>query len=248
MHCFYNAQYGGMQQPINYNDFTFFDFQIVCDMWSTVIFDRPLVDFKLSTRFEVGLNIEVEKYSAFDVIDKYLSFSSTSTNSFYTCPPSNLRGKPLQRMCYLSDYKLKVYDKSKQAELAKIGLLRYEVVYTELRKIRSALGLTANATITLQSLNSKEAWNKLFVDIVKMYDAIKKSPLLSDAISIEDIFKVHAYCNKSMADDIRRIMNPNSYKKLRASFKKVYNHYDQIQSNYHQIVRQKLVSKYNSLI
>jgi hypothetical protein len=165
------------------------------------------------------------------------------------CPPKNLKGKPIQRMCYLSDYKLKGYDKSKQAEVAiKEDLLRYEVIYTELRKIRKILGFSKTDDISLLTLNDQHIWHKLFIDIIKMYDAIKKIPLIPDAYPLEDIFKVNAYCSKIMADDIRRTMNINTYNKLRASFKDVYNHYDQLPSNYHQVVRKKLVSKYNSLI
>jgi len=248
MHGYYNAMHGSLRQWINYNDFTFFDFQIVCESWSKIIFERPLEDFKLSTNFEVGLNIDSQEYTPFEVITKYMSYITTTTNEFYTCPPSNLKGKPLQRMCYMSDYKIKGYDKSKQSHLAKQGLLRYEIVYTELRKIRKSLNMPANSIISLQTLNDLNVWDKLFNDIIKMYDAIKKIPLITDAYPLDDIFKVHAYCNKKLADDIKRGMNVNTYNKLRASYKKVYNHYDLLHTNYHQIIRQKLISKYNSTI
>jgi hypothetical protein len=248
MHGYYNALLGSSQQWVNYNDFTFFDFRLVCESWSKVIFERPLEDFKLSTNFEVGLNIESMEYAPFDVIAKYMSYGTTSTNEFYTCPPPNLKGKPIQRMCYLSDYKLKGYDKSKQAKIVKQGLLRYEIVYTELRKIRKALKVADNSIVTLHALNDLYAWDRLFTDIIKMYDAIKKIPLITDAYPLDDIFKVHAYCNKNLADDIKRGMNINTYNKLRASYKEVYNHYNQLPTNYHVIIREKLVDKYKSLI
>lgn len=248
MHGYYNALHGLLKQWVNYNDFTFFDFRVVCESWSKVIFERPLDDFKLSTNFEVGLNIDSKEYPPFDVIAKYMSYGTTSNNEFYTCPTPNLKGKPIQRMCYLSDYKLKGYDKSKQAKIVKQGLLRYEIVYTELRKIRRALKIADNCIVTLNTLNDLTAWDNLFNEIIKVYDNIKKIPLIPDAYPLDDIFKVHAYCNKNLADDIKRGMNINSYNKLRASYKGIYNHYDRLPINYHQLIRQKLVDKYNSLI
>jgi CRISPR/Cas system CSM-associated protein Csm2 small subunit len=249
MHKYYNAMLGDLKQYVNHNDFTFFDFQLVCEDWSKNIFERPLEDFRLSTNFEVGVNIELTQYKPFDVLAHYMTYVTTSTNEFYTCPPKNLKGKPIQRMCYVSDYKIKGYDKSKQSEIVlKADILRYEVIYTELRKIRSSLGLSKTAEISLQTLNDKQAWHKLFTDIIKMYDAIKKIPLLSEGYHLEDIPKVHAYCNKIMAADFKRNMNINTYNKLRASYKKVYNHYDRLPTNYHMIVRRKMVDKYNSLI
>jgi len=249
MHKYYNAELGDLKQYANHNDFTFFDFQLVCEDWSKHIFERPLEDFRLSTNFEVGINIELAQYKPFDVLAHYMSYVTTSTNEFYTSPPPNLKGKPIQRMCYLSDYKIKGYDKSKQSKIAlKEDLLRYEIVYTELRKIRNALELPKASNISLLTLNNKHTWDMLFSDILKMYDAIKKIPMISDGYPSVDINKVHSYCNKIKAADIKRNMNINTYNKLRASFKKVYNHYDQLPTNYHMVVRQKLVDKYNELI
>lgn len=249
MHGYFNAMHSNMQQWLNHNDFTFFDFQIVCESWSKVIFERPLEDFELSTNFEVGLNIELERFKPFDVIARYMSYVTTSINEFYTCPPPGLKGKPIQRMCYLSDYKLKGYDKSKQADIIIAeDLLRYEVIYTELRKIRQTLDVPKLSKISLLDLNDQHIWHKLFCDLLKTYDAIKKIPLIPDGYPMTDVYKIHAYCNKIQADDIKNCIGKTDYNKLRAELKNVYDYYDQLPDNYHQIVRAKLVNKYNSLI
>ncbi|MDB5005697.1 MAG: hypothetical protein JWP45_90 [Mucilaginibacter sp.] len=245
LHCFYNARHGQLQDWVNYNDFNISDLQVVSTGLSEIIFERPTEDFKLSTRFEFGLNIKLDKYSPFEVIERYLSYVTTSTSPFYTCPPH--KGKPSQRICFMSDYRLKLYDKSQQAGLTKKGLLRYEVVYTELRKVRKMLCLPILNVITLKDLNDLNNWDKLFNGMMAMYDAIKKIPLITDEFPIPDINRVYCYCNKTMADDIKRNMNPNTVDKMRAAAKHVYNQYDLSPKNYHQVVRQKLVNKYNLL-
>ncbi|MCC8410988.1 hypothetical protein LJ707_18760 [Mucilaginibacter sp. UR6-1] len=248
MHGYYNAMHSNLKQWVNHNDFTFSNFQVLCESWSKIVFERPIEDFKLSTNFETGINVKIDKYSQWDVISRYMSYGTSSINEFYTCPPHNLKGKPIQRMCYLSDYKLKAYNKSKQAEIAVKDILRYEIVYNELRKIRNVLGFSKNDRITLQTLNDQEIWHKLFYGLLSMYDAIKKIPLIDTYQNEEDIFKVHSYCNKILADDLKLNKNINTYNKKRKSCREVYNRYDKLANNYHQVVREKLINKFNSLV
>jgi hypothetical protein len=245
LHCYYNARYGPIQDWVNYNDFNISDLQVVSAGWSEIIFERPIDDFKLSTRFEFGLNIELDKYSPFEVIERYMSYVTTSTSQFYTCPPH--KGKPSQRMCFMSDYRLKLYDKSQQAGVTQKRLLRYEIVYTELRKVRKMLSMPNLNIVTLKDLNDLNNWDKLFNGMMSMYDAIKKIPLITDGLPVSDINRVYSYCNKPMADDIKRNMNPNTVDKMRAASKLIYTQYDLSTNNYHQVVRQKMVNKYHSL-
>lgn len=162
--------------------------------------------------------------------------------------PRNLKGKPIQRMCYLSDYKLKFYDKSKQAEIADQDLLRYEIIFTELRKIRQVLGFQISDPLSLLTLNDSEVWSKFFKNLIQTYDAIRKIPLIKGQISIPDIAEIHGYCNKIMADDIKMNMNVHSFKKKRSEMSKIYEFYNSRVDNYHLVVRDKLITKYNSLV
>jgi len=150
-------------------------------------------------------------------------------------------------MCFMSDYRLKLYDKSQQAGINDMGLLRYEIVYTELRKVRKMLSMPKFDMVTLKDLIDLNNWNKLFNGMITMYDAIKKIPLITDEYPVSDINRIYGYCNKLMADDIKRNMNLNTVDKMRAASKLIYNKYDLSSNNYHQVVRQKLINKYNSL-
>jgi hypothetical protein len=245
LHCFYNATYGQLKNWVNYNDFNIADLQVVSTGWSEIIFERPVQDFIMSTRFEFGLNIELDQYSPFEVIERYQSYVTTSTSPFYTCPPR--KGKPLQRMCSMSDYGLKLYDKSEQAGISERGLLRYEIVYTEIRKVRKMLNLPFNSIISLKDLTDLDNWDKLFYGMMDMYDAIKKIPLITGEFPLADINHVYGYCNKLMADDMKRNINLNTADKMRAALKVVYNKYNLSPTNYHQVVRQKMINKYHSL-
>jgi hypothetical protein len=220
----------------------------VSDNLSNIIFERPAKDFRLSTNFEVGLNIQLNEYSPFDVISRYMSCVTTQINEFFTCPRYKLKGKPVERLCCMSDYSLKVYDKSIQANIDEPGLLRYEMIYVQLRKIRCVLNLDSQDEITLSMLNSKETWHLLFKNLINMYDSIKKIPLVMEPLPIDVINHIHGYCSKIKADDIKRSMSANTYKKERKAMERVYDKYNLSAINYHQLVKERLIEKYYSLI
>lgn len=248
LHCLFNKEFGIIKQPVNYNDFSFFDFQVVLEYLSKIIFERPLENFLVSTNFEVGLNIQLDNISPMDLLSRYMSYGRTVTNEFLTVPPAGLKGKPIEKMCFMNDYKLKLYDKSEQSKIPVKDIMRYEIVFTELRKIRQVLGYHKNFALNLSTLNDQHTWQTFFDSLLRMYDLIKKIPLLTEPFPPGDVAAIHGYCNKIMAYDIKNGMNVNTYNKRRAQMKKAYTRYDLSPNNYHQIVRQKLQSKFNRLI
>lgn len=248
LHCFYNAEFGILKAPVNYNDFTLTNFQIVTEYLTKILIERPQENFILSTNFEVGLNIQLECVSPIEIINRYMSSTSTKLNAFETIDKYNSKGKPIQRVCNFSDYKLKFYDKSKQANLFEKNLLRYEIVYTELRKIKQALGLNKDKVISLKMLNDKNTWCLFFASLLKTYESIKKIPMLNEGMPIEDIPKIYEYCNEMMYSDFKRAMNINSFKKRRQKMKKVYDLYNQEPENYHNVIKNKLNKKFNQLV
>lgn len=247
LHCFYNAELGIYKSAENYNDFTFWHFQVVIEYLTKILIERPQEDFILSTNLEVGLNIQLS-HSPWEIMSRYLSYSTTSTNEFYSVTPYGLKGKPIERMCYLNDYKIKVYDKSKQSNLQNKNLLRYEIIYTQLRKIRSVLGFNPNSTLTLANLNDKATWDSFFRNLLNIYDDIKKIPMLENHLMEGDIFAIHEYCNKILSDDIQFTMNPNTFKKRKIKKKIIYEISNQNKENAHFQIRNQIVKKYKELI
>lgn len=139
----------------------------------SMIFERPTHDFLLSTPIEVGVNIDIVGLTPFEVISRYQSYlAGSSNNAFHTIEPIG-KGKPIMRKCFFSDYRIKFYDKSKQAKLIGQNILRYELVFNQLRKVRAILG---RQSLTLETLCERETWTCFGLYLVKVYKSIKKTP------------------------------------------------------------------------
>lgn len=247
LHCFYNSVFDIKKSPVNYDDFNFWKFEVVTKYLTEILIERAEEDFKLSTNLEVGVNIQLN-ISPWDVISKYLTCATTSINEFYKIPPYKFKGKPFEVMCYQSDYKLKFYDKSRQSNLPNKNLMRYEIIYTELRKIRNILSKNKLSILTLKDINNKDSWNIFFGHLIKMYDSIKKIPMIESEISEEDIFSIHEYCNYQLSSNIQSIMNRETFKKRRASKKRIYTIYNECSENIHANIRNQILTKRKELI
>src|SRR5690606_1311193 len=62
LHKFFNRTLADVKIDGNYNDFRFSDFYVLCGFFSELYLRRDLKDFKLSTKFETGLNIDCGGY------------------------------------------------------------------------------------------------------------------------------------------------------------------------------------------
>jgi hypothetical protein len=247
VHKFYNASIGIMQQGENYNDFNICEMNVVAQVLSEVYFNRPIEDFELSTKLEVGVNVDIVGYRPFDIIDRYLSYQVYNTiNSFVTSEPRNDKGKPIMRKCYLSDYQLKFYDKSKQANIYNQNILRYEVVFSELRKIRAVLG---KDNLTMQTLCDLDTWSKFGSYLLEVYGNIRKLPIIENAeISEYDLNKIHAHCSKHFKEDLIRAMPKSQYNTLRLLNQQVYKFWDSSSDNIHIEIENKIKLKISKLI
>lgn len=245
MHKFYNSALGTLKSAQNYNDFMLKDMRAVADIISIIYFDRPTTDFMLSRKLEVGINVNALGYKPFDIIDRYLSYQvGSSNNPVVTCEPLG-KGKPVLRKCYLSDYKLKFYDKSKQANLSIKSILRYEVVFEQLRKIRAVLG---EQNLTMETLCEDKNWYRFGCYLLDAYRNVKKLPLIDgETIIVEDLNKIHAHCNYHFKADLKRALRPNTYEKTRVINKNCYSCWDNNPNNIHLAIENKIINKINQL-
>jgi hypothetical protein len=224
LHKFYNSSVGDLKTADNYNDFHFTDMLAVADILSEVYFNRSIEELELSTNLEVGVNIEVIGYKPFDIIDRYLSYQvCNSSNSFVTCEPRGDKGKPLMRKCYMSDYQLKFYDKSKQANINHMQILRYEVVFSQLRKIRAVL---SKETLTMKTLCEVDTWCCFGDYLLQAYNNIRKLPIIDLQVEIPALNKIHSYCDKHFKEDLIRSMSKSAYNRARIENKAVYENWD----------------------
>lgn len=239
IHNFFNAVCNSaIQLPVNHTDFDRSNMQEVSQLLSKT-FNRPLSDFKLFGKFEYGVNIDTGVIKPFDIIERWQSYTYGTTNDFHIIAPN--RGKPFQKTAFLTDYRIKAYDKGKQAELPKINLLRFEIVLTGVKKLRQLL---KRSTITLQDLNNIETWKILYNNLVFIYDHIMKLPLWNAHPSIDDLYTIHNYANKNLNADLKKIMSKAQFQNMRRAQRDVYEKYNNAPGNIHQIIRHKIIEKY----
>lgn len=241
LHKLYNNLMGGIKDS-NSNDFHLADLNVLVDLFSIEYFDRDASDFKITDSLESGLNINTGYIKPFDIVNRWLSFKE---NEFYASVPR--KGKPLLKASCLSDYRVKGYDKGKQSGIyceQHKNILRYEIAVGQLRKVRTILGSDKNEDVSLSDLNEHEAWVTLYYNLLENYDAIKKIPFLSSEIDRVDINELYGYISPLMAEDIKRTMHKSSYNKWRAKSKKVYEKYDSLDLNIHNMIRHRLKEKF----
>lgn len=146
IHKYYNIITGAGNQ--NHNDFSFskwkFAVNHLCEKL-LIIKEKTKI-----TNLEFGFNIEVNKSPKLLIDNKVLMYDFKDHNSKH-----NYRGKGSYKEFQMTDYSLKVYDKSKQYELLDRNILRMELKIINSRYLRK-LGI-----INLNQLG-EHAFNSLF--------------------------------------------------------------------------------------
>ena len=243
-HKFFNIEFGGSIIASNHTDFAFHDLYAVAHFLGDYVLEKSFTDLHISSKYEFGLNIQTDHHQPFNLISKYQSCVITHANEFFTVPP--YRGKPIQRCCYFSDWYIKGYDKSMQAGIVTTNLLRFEIVVTELRKLRNILKVDA---ITIADVTTVQAWDNMFSFLISTYDSIRKIPELGNVpTTLEEINAFYNYCNKLKRSDIQKSTSRYYFEQLNKTFKMVYDKYNNMPENYHNIIRKKMCDKYGRLM
>ncbi len=139
----------------NHNDFTY------SELIKTIDFlESKTVDIESSklTRFEFGLNIEVDK-PAEDIINDSVFMHSLKLHSL----DNNFNGRGRLKMFNHNEYDIKIYDKAKQYGLPK-NVLRFEVKY------KKSNAFNKKGIYKLSDLKQKAALMLLFKDLIKRFD------------------------------------------------------------------------------
>lgn len=240
IHKFYNSVVNGL--PYNSDDFDFEKFVFITKYLEEII-GRPANEMLIHSPFEFGLNINTGNVTPLYVINRYKSCSINSHNEFHTTPPR--KGKPFQRICCFSDWRIKAYDKTIQSGVTGKNILRFEIVISELRKLKHILKKTDS--VTLEYLNDRDVWVTLFEYILSIYDRIAKIPCIDETTPVQDINSIYNYSDKLMAEDISVTMNRSAYQNFRKNSKEVYTIYDRRVDNIHNSIREQMVEKFKDL-
>lgn len=245
LHKFYNLEFNELlMSPVNHNNFSYSDFYTVASYLSEWVFQKSLNELNISSRFEFGFNISTDSHKPFDLLSKFQSCVTTHVNEFFTVEP--YKGKPIQRNCRFSDWYIKGYDKGKQVGLNNINLLRFEIVVTEMRKLRQVLG---TQTTTLNDICNPLAWHTLFKFLISTYDNIRKVPQIDRIVlPVDEIHSIYGYCNKLLRADLKQHLSDHHFEILNKQNKTVYDRFNLSDNNYHNVIRQKMYNNYALLV
>lgn len=242
LHKYFNS-FDGDGSCNNINDFTLSNARCVAEVLSIVYVDRDINDFNVSAVFEFGLNIDTP-INPYSIIERYLAYQVHNTiNDFSTCEPR--KGKPIMRKSYQNDYDVKFYDKGKESEIGGVNILRYELVFKQIRKLRSVLG---ENEITLQTVLEDYNWKKLSDYMIEVYKNIKKSPiLLNEKLNYEQIKSIHMFGNKTFKQDLSRYLSKSEFNKLMKFSKSTYDEINEMEDNVHNLIKRKIYEKLDIL-
>jgi hypothetical protein len=213
IHKFYNSKIANWGE-YNHDDYTYDKFVETVEFFCGVLNCYPK-DLKLFSDFEFGLNVTL-KYSPFDIANRFESIVTTASNPFYAV--HNPYGKPVERKCYFTNYAVKFYDKSKQAQISG-KILRYEIAFNKVSETRKLFG-TKN--ISLATLLDKSNWEKCLDKLISTYHLIRKIPL-AENLTASEYVDVKSYTDSVFMKDHKIILkNDKLYDKVLQSCKATY--------------------------
>jgi hypothetical protein len=216
IHKFYNSQIANWGE-YNHDDYTYEKFVETVDFFCGVLNCYPK-DLKLFGKFEYGLNVTL-KYRPFEIANRFESIVTTASNPFYTVP--NKHGKPFERICHFTNYAVKFYDKSKQAQISG-KILRYEIASNKVSEIRKLFGIKPDSSATFATLLDKKNWEKCLGKLIDTYHLIRKIPLAKNLTPTE-YASVKAFTDPVFMKDHRIILNNDKlYNKVLQNCKDTY--------------------------
>lgn len=233
IHKFHNAQILNWGE-FNHDDYKYSSFKETVEYFCETLECKPS-DLKLFGRFEYGLNINL-KVNPFEIINRFESIVTTASNPFYTV--SNPNGKPFERICHFTDYSVKFYDKSKQAQIDG-KILRFEIANNKISETRK---LFEKENLSLEDLLDINNWNKCFFKLLNTYKLVRKIPL-AENLTADEYASIKAYTDPLFMKDHKTILkNEYLYKKVIQQCGKVYyevlarkgSFFDKLQSDFEQ--------------
>lgn len=241
-HKFYNAVVRDIPIGIeNYNDFTRSDFNSTVNFFSKVLNKTP-DEFEVFGLFEYGVNISVVPHIPMHIIDSYISYGNWLKKFRPVFPRT---GKVKGRSAYLTEYKVKFYDKSSESKCINRYLLRYEICNNGVGRLKQLL---SKNKVTLEDLMKKETFSVLSRDLLKTYFGIKKLPLHTKNISRETMLEVIAYSEPAMYRYDKATLSKWKLDKNRKSTKAQIEDLENVPESIHRLVLKNLKKKIGILI
>ena len=207
----------------NYNDFSYCDFQSSINQLCDSLLIKP-EETKI-TNLEFGFNLEVNEDPKYIIENKLLMFNFKDPNR-----NQKYSGRGDFKEFELSDYSIKVYNKSKQYKIESKNILRVELKISKTRYLER-LGIW-----NIGDLNEK-MFKTLYDDFLKRFDKL----LIIDTLSS---------CNRPRFDDegyLKHWTNPINWNEIRIT--EIYTEKNKIKTRLFKLLRKySLLDTKNELI
>ncbi|WP_309613990.1 hypothetical protein [Flavobacterium sp.] len=234
LHKWYNSEVIGIGE-INYNDFTLLHVKEAIS-YLEVSLGRNASEMKLLGLFEYGININTNSIKPYDIIDRYTSIVTTSVNPFYAFYEKY--NKPSSKFCSFSNYKIKAYDKSKEAGLTTSNIFRFEIVHHNSIKTRQIFG---KKVVTLKDLGDVEIWDKCFNSLINSYNSIRMLGFPQSGVN--DYAKMLCYSHPIIRKDYK-----SDLRKIKKDLKDTHDSFRDSENSPHFLIKKGLVDNYQKLI
>jgi hypothetical protein len=216
----------------NYNDFSFCQIQEVIQN----LIDKYKIKNNTSiTNLEFGFNLELTK-------DPKLIINSNVLMNNFKAPNKNLKylGNGDYKEFQLSDYSIKIYNKSKQYK-QETNILRVELKITR-KRLLEKLGINQ-----LEDLLNCWAYVKLFKDFIDKFEQL----LIVDRFDVDlvpenDYNRLIKYTNPNFWIDIKEKKSPKSIYTLKKDFQHLLNKHSLLTTK--KEILEKINSKFVQLL
>lgn len=217
----------------NYNDFSYSQLCSMIDFLNDNVID--IASNKI-TQFEFGLNIKIPVKPE-DFISKNVLMHNFEKHT--AIRKFKGRGYLLEFEHY--NYKIKIYDKSKQYRIKKDNILRFEIKFLNSKEF-NPLGV-----YNINDLKDVQVLNKLFNYLLKRYDELLiVDGFSSESISDKDVQKLGMYSSFSYWENLinnnqrqTKMNNKRKYLKMLENYKLLE------RKNY---LREQLIAKFKQLM
>ncbi|RTY89636.1 hypothetical protein [Flavobacterium sp. GT3R68] len=230
IHKYKNIMEGKGDQ--NHNDFNFDEIQ---DVIRGLIKKYHIEKDTKITNLEFGFNLEVSK-------DPQLILDNNVLMNNYIAPNKNLKfsGRGDYKEFQLTDYRIKIYNKSKQYKL-KTNLLRIELKIINKRLLQK---LKINC---LEDVMDKEVINRLFKLFMERFEGLCIVDFFDTGkVPQNDCDKLNKYTNPNYWIRIKSEISPKRISALKRDFNYLLNKYELLKMK--KAIREKLNSKFIELI
>lgn len=194
LHKFYNSVV--REVPIGCHNYDDFNKEKIAQAIKHICFmiGRSANEIELFGLFEYGVNINVGPMKQAEIIKCCVSYGMRM-NDFTEF--NHRKGKAIGRVSYSHEFKVKIYDKSKQSGIKPSDILRFEVCIDGVGRLKTLLN---KPKVTLSDLLEVDNLRVLSDSLLSTYYNVKMIPSPNDGIALtrEERLQLFTYADQRL--------------------------------------------------